>query len=107
MLVHACPVCRALEALTEAAFAFSILLWLTEPDAKTMRLCVEILRVARDRPRHLVDCLLQCASSNTVRVVIDRTICVRSKLPHQLKHYDVVRMWLGRLFFSASPTLIP
>jgi hypothetical protein len=72
-----------------------------------MRLCVKILHVTGDSAGHLIDRLLQSASSNTVRVVIDRTICVRSKLAHQLKHYDVVRMWLGRLFLSAPPTLIP
>jgi hypothetical protein len=72
-----------------------------------MRLCVEILRVTGDSAGHPVNCLLQCAGSNRVRVVIDRTICVRSKLAHQLEHYYVVRMWLGRLFLSAPPTLIP
>jgi hypothetical protein len=68
---------------------------------------MEILHVTGDSAGHLIDRLLQSASSNTVRVVIDRTICVRSKLAHQIEHYDVVRMWFGRLFLSAPPTLIP
>jgi hypothetical protein len=68
---------------------------------------VKILRVTGDRAGHIVDCFLQSASRNRARVVIDRTLCVRSKLAHQLQHYYVVRMWLGRFFLSAAPALVP
>jgi integrase/recombinase XerD len=78
-----------------------------------MRLCVEILRVTGDSAGHLVDCLLQCAGSNRVRVIDlvdggeDYGFQLLSRLPVSLEtramFWHKAKAKLGRRSPSASP----